>query len=150
MQTEHTASPTISLFIMLAVGLVAGVGTAALVEGQGLGARGVALASGVVAVTVASVLRFKMASSLSPRGAAEGSLIGAMLVYGLISTVAGSLAGHDVYGWLDMRMPLMLGAISGLLSVSVMSVAMVTFHEHRRPVPEADAAALAGSQPSKA
>lgn len=69
-----------------------------------------------------------------------------MLVFGMLSTVASSLAGYDVYKLIRSHMPFALGAIAGLLSTSVMSVAMVPLHEHRRPISKADAAVMSGRQ----
>jgi len=132
MKIQQGASPSVSILIMIAVGLVIGVCTAAIVQGTGLGGRAIALLSGGAAVLVASFLRFKVMRGSHPGGAAEGSLVGTMVIYGLISTVAGGLAGHDIYNLFDARLPSLLGAIAGLLSVCVMSIAMITFHEDRR------------------
>ncbi|WP_020181041.1 hypothetical protein [Methylopila sp. M107] len=124
-------TPTLSILVMIVVGLVVGVCAAAIFEGLGLGGRAVALISGGLAVLVASILRFKLMSRMFPAYSSESTLIGTLVVYGVISTIAGGLAGHDLYSFLDARMPIVLGAIAGLLSVSVMSIAMVTFHEGR-------------------
>lgn len=125
--------PTVSILVMIAVGLVVGGAVAMIIEGIGLGGRLVALVSGAVAVLVASVVRFKLLSGIRQDGE-EPNLVGAMVVYGAISAIAGSLAGHDVYTALDARMPLLLGAIAGLFSACVMSISMVTLHENRRPL----------------
>ncbi|MFD1332453.1 hypothetical protein ACFQ4O_10625 [Methylopila musalis] len=125
-------TPTLSILLMIVVGLVIGVCAAAIFEGLGLGGRGVALISGGLAVLAASVIRFKLMSRLLGDHAGESTMVGTLVIYGVISTIAGGLAGHDLYSFLDARMPIILGAIAGLLSVSVMSIAMVTLHENRR------------------
>lgn len=128
-------TPTLSILLMIAVGLVVGVCAAAIFEGVGLGGRGVALVSGGLAVLAASVIRFKLMSRLTGDGVGESAMVGTLIVYGVISTIAGGLAGHDLYSFMDARMPILLGAVAGLLSVSVMSIAMVTLHENRRIAP---------------
>lgn len=132
MPAPNKPTPTLSIFVMIAVGLVIGVAAAAIVGGSGLGGRALALISGGLAVLVASIVRYQLMARMYPNHVSESGMVGTMLVFGVISTVAGSLAGHDIYSWLDARLPIVLGGVAGLLSVCVMSIAMVTLHENRK------------------
>lgn len=54
-----------------------------------------------------------------------------LVINAAIASVAGSLAAHDLIGFVGAQTsPGLLGALAGLLSAVLMALLMITYHAH--------------------
>lgn len=124
-----------SLIIVILVGAAVGALVALFLQGAGLGPRTVALISGFIAVLVATVVRYKLIVRGAGVGPDESRIPGLIVTYAAVASIAGSLAAHDLYGFLAADLgAILLGALAGLLSAILMGMLMVTYHTNSQAV----------------
>ena len=57
-----------------------------------------------------------------------------LIVNAAIASIAGSLAAHDLMGFVGAQTsPALLGALAGLLSAVLMALLMITYHSNPDP-----------------
>ena len=124
-----------SLIIVILVGAAVGALVALFLQGAGLGPRTVALISGFIAVLVATVVRYKLIVRGAGAGPDELRIPGLIVIYAAVASIAGSLAAHDLYGFLAADLgAILLGALAGLLSAILMAMLMITYHTNSQAV----------------
>ena len=91
------------------------------------GSRFIALPAGFIATVVAGIARYKLVA-LGAR--VDGARIPVVLVVSAaIASIAGSLAAHDLMGFVGAETsPGLLGALAGLLSAMLTALLMITYH----------------------
>lgn len=123
-----------SLIILILVAAAVGALVALLLSAAGLGEAGygtrtLALISGFAATIVASVARYKVIFLGAGTGSDDAKVPSLVLTYAAIASIAGSLAAHDLFGFLLVDAPYaILGALAGLLSAVLMAMLMITYH----------------------
>ena len=127
-----SASLIVLTLVAVIVGAVVGVLLGALVAP---GSRFIAIAAGFIATVIASVARYKLLGRA--RAAVDEARIPMVLIVNAaIASVAGSLAAHDLMGFVGAQTsPGLLGALAGLLSAVLTALLMITYHAnslHRR------------------
>jgi len=129
---EGVISASLIILIVVACAIGAGVG---LLLGDALtGTRALAIAAGFVATVVASIARYKLVFLGARRGTDEAKIPMVLVVNAAIASIAGSLAAHDLMGFVGAETsPAMLGLISGLLSAVLMAMLMITYHSNPEP-----------------
>ena len=94
----------------------------------------IALAAGIVATVVAVLVRNKLVHRLSGAGPDEGRIPVVVAVFGIIGSIAGSLAGKEV---LDQAggayTSVWLGTVAGLASAVLVGLLMITYHMNPEP-----------------
>jgi len=124
---------TISTSIIALVLIATAVGAIVALLLTGLfpaGHRLLAIASGFVAVVVASFARYRIVFLGAGRGADESRVPTVLVVNAAIASIAGSLAAHDLWGVSGLTGVGMLGAFAGLLSAVLMALLMITYHSN--------------------
>ncbi len=123
-----------SLIIVILIATAIGALVALFLAGIVTGTRTLALISGFVATILASIARYKILFLGAGKGADESKIPGLVLTYAAIASIAGSLAAHDVFGFIVTDASLtMLGALAGLFSAILMAMLMITYHTTARP-----------------
>lgn len=119
-----SASLIIVIFVATAIGALIGL----VLSGTELSSRTIAIIAGLVATTVASIIRYKVIFLGAGFGADDTRVPGLVVTYSAIASIAGSLAAHDLYGDVLGQMPVLLGALAGLFSAIIMAMLMITYH----------------------
>ena len=118
-----------SLIIVILIATAIGAIVALFLSGVVTGTRTLALISGFVATVLAAIGRYKIIFLGAGKGADESKIPGLILTYAVIASIAGSLAAHDVFGFMATDGSLaMLGALAGLFSAILMAMLMITYH----------------------
>lgn len=126
---HNSGSVSASLIILIIVAAIIGLITGLVLESTGLGSRTIAIISGLVATLIASIARYKVMFLGAGSGPDESKIPGLVVTYALVAAIAGSLAAHDLSGYLTTDAPTaVLGALAGLLSAVLMAMLMVTYH----------------------
>jgi len=124
---EGVISASLIILIVVACAIGAAVG---LVLGDALtGTRTLAIIAGLIATVVASIARYKLIFLGARRGADETKIPMVLVVNAAIASIAGSLAAHDLMGFVGAETPsALLGGLAGLLSAVLMAMLMITYH----------------------
>ncbi|HEY4265234.1 MAG TPA: hypothetical protein VGM72_07950 [Micropepsaceae bacterium] len=70
-------------------------------------------------------------SDLTGKGKDESKVPMVLVVNAAIASIAGSLAAHDLMGFVGAETsPALLGLLAGLLSAVLMAMLMITYHTH--------------------
>ena len=128
-----SASLIVLTVVAVIVGGVVGVLLGALVPP---GSRFIAIAAGFIATVIASTARYKLVGRIARAAVDEARIPMVLIVNAAIASVAGSLAAHDLMGFVGAQTsPGLLGALAGLLSAVLTALLMITYHAnslHRR------------------
>ncbi len=124
-----------SLIIVILIATAVGALAALFLSGIVTGTRTLALISGFVATIFATIARYKILFLGAGTGGADDAKVpGLVVTYAAIASIAGSLAAHDIFGFMVADGPLaMLGALAGLFSAVLMAMLMITYHTNTRP-----------------
>jgi hypothetical protein len=118
-----------SLIILIVVACAIGAGVGLLLGDALTSTRILAIAAGLTATIVASIARYKLIFLGAHRGANEAKIPVVLVVNAAIASIAGSLAAHDVVGFIGAETPpALLGSLAGLLSAVLMAMLMITYH----------------------
>ncbi len=130
---EGVISASLVVLILVATSIGAVVG---LLLGGFLpsGSRLIAVPAGFVATVVASIARYKLVALGARAGVDEARIPMVLVINAAIASIAGSLAAHDLMGFVDAQTsPALLGALAGLLSAVLMALLMITYHSNPNP-----------------
>jgi hypothetical protein len=133
MATKSSGAVSASLIIVILVAAAIGTIVALMLQDSGLGSRTIALISGFTATVIASIARYKLIFLGAGSGPDESKIPSVVVIYAAIASIAGSLAAHDLYGYLSgASSPVFLGSLAGLLSAILMAMLMITYHMNAR------------------
>ena len=91
------------------------------------GSRFIAIPAGFIATVVAGTARYKLVALGARVDAARIPVV--LVVCAAIASIAGSLAAHDLMGFVGAQTsPGLLGALAGLLSAMLTALLMITYH----------------------
>jgi ABC-type glucose/galactose transport system permease subunit len=129
---EGVISASLLILIVVAIAIGAGVG---LLLGDALpGTRAIALTAGFSATIIASIARYKLVFMGAHKGPDEARIPMVLVVNAAIASIAGSLAAHDLMGFVGAQTsPALLGAFAGLISAVLMAMLMITYHSNPSP-----------------
>jgi hypothetical protein len=123
-----------SLIILVLVACAIGAAVGLLLGGALPNTRSIAIAAGFTATIVASIARYKLVFLGARAGADEARIPMVLVVNAAIASIAGSLAAHDLMGFVGAdTSPPVLGALAGLLSAVLMALLMITYHSNPNP-----------------
>ena len=127
---EGVISASLIVLIVVAIAIGASVG---LLLGAFLppGSRLIAIPAGFAATVVASIARYKLVALGARAGVDEARIPMVLVVNAAIASIAGSLAAHDLMGFVGAgTSPSLLGGLAGLLSAVLMALLMITYHSN--------------------
>jgi len=91
------------------------------------GSRLIAIPAGFVATVVAGTARYKLVALGARVDPARIPVV--LVICAAIASIAGSLAAHDLMGFVGAQTsPSLLGALAGLLSAMLTALLMITYH----------------------
>ena len=108
---------------MNAVAALVGLVLSSIAHGQVL-----AIIAGLAGTIVATIARNVLVFWEIGVGPDEAAIPGVVFLYGVIASLAGSLAGYEIAVLYDELLPLIIGALAGLLSSILMGLLMLTYH----------------------
>ena len=126
-----SASLVIVTLVATAVGAVIG-----LLLGGFLppGSRLIAIQAGFIATVVASIARYKLVALGARADVDEARIPMVLVANAAIASIAGSLAAHDLMGFVGAQTsPALLGALAGLLSAVLTALLMIAYHINPDP-----------------
>ena len=126
-----SASLVIVTLVAVAIGAVTG-----LLLGGFLppGSRLIAIPAGFIATVVASIARYRLVALGARVDVDEARIPTVLVVNAAIASIAGSLAAHDLMGFVGAQTsPALLGALAGLLSAVLTALLMITYHSNPAP-----------------
>jgi len=118
-----SASILIVLIVATIVGALTGMVLADSVSVFALG-----LAAGFLGVIAAAIVRNYVLVRLASAGPDDSGIPGLVVIFSLVSSIAGSLAAEDIGESVLHLSDAMIGAFAGLLSAVLMIMLMVTYH----------------------
>jgi len=118
-----SASILIVLIVATIVGALTGMVLADSVSVFALG-----LAAGFLGVIAAAIVRNYVLVRLASAGPDDSGIPGLVVIFSLVSSIAGSLAAEDIGESVLHLSDAMIGAFAGLLSDVLMIMLMVTYH----------------------
>ena len=96
------------------------------------GSRLIAIPAGFIATVVAGIARYKFVALGARVDRARIPVV--LVVNAAIASIAGSLAAHDLMGFVGVETsPGLLGALAGLLSAVLTALLMITYHTNPNP-----------------
>jgi hypothetical protein len=121
-----SASLIVLMLVAMIIGAVVGLLLGAFLPP---GSRFIAIPAGFIATVVASIARYKFPGLGARAGVDEARIPRVLVVNAAIASIAGSLAAHDLMGFVGAQTsPALLGALAGLLSAVLMALLMITYH----------------------
>jgi hypothetical protein len=126
-----SASLVIVTLVAVAIGAITG-----LLLGGFLppGSRLIAIPAGFIATVVAAVARYRLVALGARVDVDEARIPTVLVVNAAIASIAGSLAAHDLMGFVGAQTsPALLGALAGLLSAVLTALLMITYHANSAP-----------------
>jgi hypothetical protein len=125
-----------SLLVLIVVATAIGGGVGVLLGAALPGTRAIAVTAGFVATIAASIARYKLVFLGAHAGPDEARIPMVLVVNAAIASIAGSLAAHDLMGFVAAdTSPALLGALAGLVSAVLMAMLMITYHTNPNPRP---------------
>ena len=122
-----------SLIVIIVVGAVVGAIVGGIL-GAYVPAVAVALGAGIIATAVAALVRNKLVNRLSGAGPDQGRIPGVVAMFGVIGSIAGSLAAKEL---LDQAggayNSVWLGTVAGLASAVMVALLLITYHMYPAP-----------------
>jgi hypothetical protein len=123
-----------SLIIVILVAAAVGAVTGGILDQWGVDRTLLAIISGFVAIVVAGIARQVLVRDIWGAGPDETRIPAVVIVFALVSSLAGSLAGHEVLDdWHEFYSGIWVGTLAGLLSALIMSMLMITFYMNAAP-----------------
>jgi len=121
-----SASLIVMLLVAAAVGAIVG-----RIIGQSINPALLAIVCGFVATIAAIVARNKLMNRIVGVGPDDFKIPMVVIVYALIASIAGSLAGKEVLDQAGGNFsPEWIGTLAGLGSAILMSLLMITYYMH--------------------
>ena len=124
-----------SLVIVTLVSIIIGAVIGLLLGGfLPPGSRLIAIQAGFIATVVASIARYKWVALGARVDVDEAKIPTVLVINAAIASIAGSLAAHDLMGFVGAQTsPALLGALAGLLSAVLTALLMITYHSNPDP-----------------
>ena len=98
------------------------------------GSRLIAIPAGFIATVVAAIARYKLVALGARVDVDEAKIPTVLVSNAAIASIAGSLAAHDLMGFVGAQTsPALLGALAGLLSAMLMALLMIAYHSDPNP-----------------
>ena len=125
-QGTTSASLLVMLLVAAAVGAIVGA-----VIGDRLNAAMLSVVAGFIATISAVIVRNNLVNRLTGVGPDDFKIPMVLLVYGLIASIAGSLAGKELLDQAGGNFsPEWFGTVAGLGSAILMSLLMIIYYMH--------------------
>jgi hypothetical protein len=119
-----SASLVVVTVVSIVIGAVVGLLLGELFPS---GSRFIAIPAGFIATVVAGIARYRLIALGARVDAARIPVV--LVVSAAIASIAGSLAAHDLMGFVGAQTsPGLLGAFAGLLSAMLTALLMITYH----------------------
>ena len=98
------------------------------------GNRLIAIPAGFIATILAAIVRYKLIALGARVDVDEVKIPTVLVTNAAIASIAGSLAAHDLMGFVGAQTsPALLGALAGLLSAVLMALLMIAYHANPDP-----------------
>lgn len=125
-----------SLIVVIVVAAAVGAGVGGIL-GNYVPAVAVALGAGFMATVVAVIVRNTLVNRFSGAGPDQGRIPVVVAVFGVIGSIAGSLAAKEI---LDQAggayTSVWLGTVAGLASAVLVAILLITYHMYPGESPE--------------
>jgi hypothetical protein len=122
-----------SLIVVIVVAAAVGAGVGGIL-GNYVPPVVVALGSGFMATVAAVIVRNTLVNRFSGAGPDQGRIPGVVVVFGVIGSIAGSLAAKEL---LDQAggayTSVWLGTVAGLVSAVLVALLLITYHMYPGP-----------------
>lgn len=125
-----SASMLIVILVAAAVGAVVG----GILDQLGVDRTLLAIISGLAAIIAAGIVRQVLVHDVWGAGPDVTQIPGVVIVFALVSSLAGSLAGHEILDDLhQFYSGIWVGTLAGLLSALLMAMLMITYFMSTAP-----------------
>jgi len=129
-QGATSASLVIVILVACAVGAVVG----GLLDQAGMDRTLLAIIAGFSAVVVAGIVRHVLIRVVWGVGPDVTRIPGVIFIFALVSSLAGSLAGHEILDdYQAFYSGVWVGTLAGLLSALIMSMLVITYYMNPTP-----------------
>ena len=118
---------TVSLLVFMVVGTTVGA-LAGLFLGSIFHGQVLAIVAGLAGTIVATIARNVLVFWEIGVGPDEAALPWLVVLFGVIASVAGSLAGYEIAVLYEELLPFIIGGLAGLLSSILMGLIMIAYH----------------------
>jgi hypothetical protein len=123
-----------SLIIVILVAAAVGAVTGGLLDQAGVDRTTLAIIAGFVATIAASIARHFLIRVVWGVGPDLTKVPGLIIVFALVSSLSGSLAGHEILDdWHEFYSGIWVGTLAGLLSALIMSMLVITYYMNPNP-----------------
>lgn len=117
-----------SLLIVILVAAAVGAIVGGILDQAGVNRTLLAIISGFVAIVAAGVARQVLVHDVWGVGPDVTKIPGVVIAFALVSSLAGSLAGHEILDDLhQFYSGIWVGTLAGLLSALLMAMLMITY-----------------------
>lgn len=125
---------SMSIIILVLIATAIGAVVGLVLDGLLPDTRVLAIAAGLIATVIASIVRYKLVFLGAGVGTDDRKVPMVLIVNAAIASIAGSLAAHDLAGIIaDPPSSVIVGAFAGLLSAVLMAMLMITYHTNSSP-----------------
>jgi hypothetical protein len=129
-QGVTSASLMIVILVAAAVGAVVG----GLLDQAGVDRTLLAIIAGFVATVAAGIVRHVLVRVVWGVGPDVTKIPGLIIVFALVSSLSGSLAGHEILDdYHEFYSGVWVGTLAGLLSALIMSMLVITYYTSPAP-----------------
>jgi hypothetical protein len=123
-----------SLLIMILVSAAVGAAVGGLLQQAGVSVVPLAIVAGFIATLVAVVVRNELINRLSGAGPDDFRIPMVVIVFTVIASLAGSLAGKEILDDMgEVYSGVWVGTVAGLVSSILMAMLMITYYMNPRP-----------------
>ena len=126
--SDRGGATTVGLLVVILVGTAVGALVGMVLRGSIAHGVTLAVSAGLAATIVATLARNFLVSRKIGVGPDDAAVPGVVLIYGAITSIAGSLAGLELAKLLHEPFPVWTGALAGLLSSILLGLLMITYH----------------------
>jgi uncharacterized membrane protein YfcA len=122
-----------SLLVMLLVAAAVGAIVGAIIGGS-INTALLAVIAGFIATITAIIVRNNLINRLTGVGPDDSKIPTVVMVFSLIASIAGSLAGKELLDQAGSKLsPEWVGTVAGLGSAILMSLLMITYYMYPQP-----------------
>lgn len=123
-----------SLIIVILVAAAVGAITGGILDQMGIDRTLLAIISGFLAIIAAGIVRQVLVHDVWGAGPDVTKIPGLVLAFAIVSSLAGSLAGHEILDDLhQFYSGIWVGTLAGLLSALLMAMLMITYFMSTSP-----------------
>ena len=123
-----------SLLIVILVAAAVGAIVGGILDQWGVDRTILAIISGFAAILAAGIVRQVLVHDVWGAGPDVTKIPGLVIVFAVVSSLAGSLAGHEILDDIhQFYSGIWVGTLAGLLSALLMAMLMITFYISTEP-----------------